>query len=222
MKKYLMEITFAIIICLVIVLILQNKKSEKVEREYYNGLPVTISQVLFLHNTSIPERTVGVSDYVFVAKINKILRTEYKNPTEVQVNLFKKKTITTPYTVYSIDVIENIKGNLITTESIEYMQYGGLDEDKKGYTFMRDTSLLNEGEYYILLAETFGGHGGIIEVTDSNRRIPLGSDYNLESKTIYDTINRYKQAYQNEIIPIYENGQQHERTISKYDINYKE
>lgn len=226
MKKNTMKfiLPIAICICILMGIVAGRRNSTKVNQEYYNGLPLTTSRATFMYDTSTPEKAIGVSDYVFVAKINKILRTEYRDEIEIETGLFQKQKISTPYTIYSINVIENIKGNLKTTEAIEYMQYGGLNEDQKGYTFMSGGSLLNDGEYYILMVNTWGGEGGTIEVAEPSRIISLGSDYNPNLKANIDIIDKYKTAYENEIIPIDENGEkiEIERNISKYDVNYIE
>ena len=59
-----------------------------------------------MYDTSTPERAVGISDYVFVAKIDGIARTEYRNPTTVETGLSSSETRTTPYTVYNIEVAD--------------------------------------------------------------------------------------------------------------------
>lgn len=177
----------------------------------YNNLPLTTSKAMWRFSTDTPEKAIGVSDYVFVAKINKILRTEYKNPVEIETGLFSKEIVTDPYTVYEINVIENIKGNLKNTESIEFMQYGGINEDGKSYTFFENSGLLNVGEYYILLVDVFNDEGDI-ETSDPNRIISLGNDYIDDENSI---ISKYKEAYKNEIIPEEETF----KKSSKYDID---
>ncbi len=180
----------------------------------------TISSGIYMYDTSTPERAVGISDYVFVAKIDGIARTEYRNPTTVETGLSSSETRTTPYTVYNIEVVKNIKGELITSESIEYMQYGGINEDGETYTFMEGTGLLETGKYYILMVDTFEGNGGIIEVTEPNRRILLDDVENDEDVENSELVKRYEEAYKNEYIP--EGAEEETRYVSKYDVNYKE
>lgn len=184
----------------------------------YKGLPVNVSRATYMYDTSTPEQAVGISDYVFVAKINEISRTEYRNPTTVETGLFSSEIRTTPYTFYNIDVIKNIKGELITSESIEYMQYGGINEDGKSYTFIEGTELLEPGKYYIIMADTFGENGGEINVTEPNRRILLEDVKNDEDVDNSEKVKRYEEAYRNEVIP--ENFDNWERYTSKYDVNY--
>lgn len=180
----------------------------------------TISSGVYMYDTSTPERAVGISDYVFVAKIDGIARTEYRNPITVETGLSSSETRTTPYTVYNIEVVKNIKGELITSEPIEYMQYGGINEDGETYTFMEGTGLLETGKYYILMVGTFEGDGGIIEVTEPNRRILLDDVENDEDVENSELVKRYEEAYKNEVIP--EGFEEEDRYISKYDVNYTE
>ncbi len=211
----------AVILFLTIAIIIKfnyNRSIEQSSTEMYKGLPVNVSRATYMYDTSTPEQAVGISDYVFVAKINEISRTEYRNPTTVETGLFSSEIRTTPYTFYNIDVIKNIKGELITSESIEYMQYGGINEDGKSYTFIEGTELLEPGKYYIIMADTFGENGGEINVTEPNRRILLEDVKNDEDVDNSEKVKRYEEAYRNEVIP--ENFDNWERYTSKYDVNY--
>lgn len=119
--------------------------------DQYKELPIYYNDAVYQYDTSTPEKTVGVADYVFVAKINKILRTEYRFPMKVTVDGIEK-TIYDPFTVYDVTIIQNIKGEITEKRNVEVVQYGGLNADKTSYSFMEDMGLLNVGEYYILLA----------------------------------------------------------------------
>ena len=70
------------------------------------------------------------------------------------------------------------------------------------------------------MADTFGGDGGIIEVTEPNRRILLDDVENDEDVENSELVKRYEEAYKNEYIP--EGFYNWERYTSKYDVNYKE
>lgn len=114
-----------------------NTEKYVVEHDYdkYKEVPIDYSYASYAYDTSTPEKAIGFADYVFVAKVNNILRTEYKYPTETVID-GKIKTVYVPYTIYSITVIENIKGEIIKNKDIEIMQYGGLNEDTKSYNFL--------------------------------------------------------------------------------------
>lgn len=212
-KILIIVIVSAIIGALVGVFTINHTENNKT----YNGKPLYTSSAMQMYDTSTPEQAIGISDYVFVAKINKILRTEYTNRMKIEVGFAKTKTVSNPYTIYEINVIENIKGSLRTDIPIEYMQYGGINEDGESYTFMNGGKLLNEGGYYILMVGTWGDkYGETIEVADPNRIVYLGDTYTPNEKS--SLVSEYKSAYQNQIVP----PDFGENVMSKFDINYKE
>lgn len=179
-------------------------------------LPVYSSSAMWMYDTSTPEKAIGISDYAFVAKINKVSKTIYKNPINIEITADGKetKTVYDPYTIYEITVIDNIKGEIITNKSVELMQYGGLNKDGNSYTFLENTKLLTPGNYYILLASVWPEEN-ILEVSEPTRIISLGN--NIKTSESVDKINTYKQAYINQEIP---NGFNSQNIVSKYDLNY--
>lgn len=191
-----------------------NDSNLNKEQSTFNGLPVNISSAYWEYDTSTPEKTIGCNNYAFVAKVNKILRTEYE-----YTNSTDTKPLSTPYTIYEIEVIENIKGELDTSKPIEFKQFGGLEEDGKSYTFIEGGSLLSEGEYYIIMANTWANRNGEdIETSNPDTIISLGENYNTVARN--NTISQYKLAFENEEIP--ERLVNVEKPLSKYDVNYSE
>lgn len=93
---------------------------------------------------------VGYSDHVFVAKVEKNIKTKYDHVERIK--LWKKFGL--PYTQYSLRVIENIKGHIEKNTEILYQQFGGLSIDKKVISLVQGDQLLEEGAYYIIAAST--------------------------------------------------------------------
>ena len=87
-----------------------------------------------------PTQVIGLGDYVFVAKVNELLRTEYRSDT--------------PYSVYSITVIDNLKGKLKKNTPIEFEKFGGITEDRKNIILRQEDSLLDEDAYYLIIASS--------------------------------------------------------------------
>ena len=188
---------------------------------FYKSIPYnTITSVLYMYDTSIPEQAVGISDYVFVAKVNGIARTDYIDTGSVELKLTGNQKKLSPYTVYNVDIVKNIKGELITSEPIEYMQYGGINEDGKGYTYIPGTDFLEVGKYYLLLVNTFRADGGILETSDKYRIILLDDVESDEDVENSELVKKYEEAYKNEYIP--EGAEDETGHISKYDVNYEE
>ena len=172
----------------------QTKEKEKEEinevtysLEYnsadYKDLPRIESEVGYAYDTGSPEKAIGVADYVFIAKINGILRTEYR---------FNTKE---PYTVYSATVIENIKGEIIKDKNIEIFIHGGLNSDKKSYTIFGGIEFLNVGEYYILLPYT--ASDGRLGISNTTSIVELGKSIGSSNSTV----ERYKEAAKSPIAP---------------------
>lgn len=210
-KKFvIMSVVFVLIIVVAVGVYLFYKSIS-----YY-----TITSVLYMYDTSIPEQAVGISDYVFVAKVDGIDRTDYIDTGTVELSLSGNKKIKSPYTVYDIEVVKNIKGELLTSKPIEYMHYGGINKDGKSYTYIPEVRPLETGKYYILLVNTFRENGGALETSDKNRIILLDDVENDEDIENSELVKKYEEAYKNEYIP--EGAEEETRYTSKYDVNYKE
>lgn len=208
-KKVSVIIILSIILSLSGIILINNNNNKK-------EMPIYRSSAMWLYDTSTPEEAIGISQYAFVAKVNKVLRTEYKNPIEVEISADGKetKTIYSPYTIYEITIIDNIKGSLVTNKPIEFMHYGGINKDEDSYTFLDNGKMLVPGNYYILLPSVWNDEN-ILEVSEPSRIIELGK--NLKSSTSVNSINLYKKAYINQIIP---EDFKSNPNISKYDVNY--
>ncbi len=244
MKNKILKIVLKaiIIICIISIIILViNKLRTNKELELDPNLPINYVYPFYAYTFATPEETVGIADYVFVAKVNSIKRIDYRNPVTTSII----KTTYDPYTIYDITVIENIKGELIKTENIELEQKGGLEKDGKSYVFPEGMGLLNVGEYYIILALA-SDTDGTIGIDHHNMVVPLGNidneqEINLikETSTLnsmesinnekekysnseynsFEKVLEYKAAYLNEKVP----GDKIERIISsKYDASYQE
>lgn len=72
---------------------------------------------------------IGMVDYVFVAKTDKLLGTSYKNCREIERDSVDME-IYDIYTDYQIIVIDNIKGKLKKNTTIEIAKEGGVSKDK--------------------------------------------------------------------------------------------
>lgn len=112
-NKIVIASIFIVIVIMIVTILIINKNSTKGN---------TVVTVFWAYDTSTPEKAIECNDYVFVAKINKLLRTEYRNHGEIKTGLFRKETESTPFTIYELEVLENIKGELDTTKPIELAQ----------------------------------------------------------------------------------------------------
>ena len=231
MNKKSIILLLAIILCILVVcifLVLNNKdktktiskdnneiKNENVysiaySEEKYKNLTINYIQPCYAYDISTPEKAIGLADYAFIGKVNKILRTEYRHPTQTVIN-GEIKTVSSPYTIYEVSVIKNIEGTLVTNETIEIAQKGGLEQNQLSYSFFERMGLLNIGEYYIILA--FAQPDGSLLFDNPEFEIPLETD-----STPANVINKYIKASQEQV-----NIANKEKSKSRlYDVEFRE
>ncbi len=90
MKKLILSCVIMFILTIpIFTIIFFNNKEDNIKT--YKGLPVTYENASYRYDTTDPKIAVGVSDYVYIAKVNKILKTDYRNPIEVSEGLIGKK-----------------------------------------------------------------------------------------------------------------------------------
>ena len=179
MKK--IKIILVIILVLEVGVIMLNKINQSFEH-----LPVEKIKGSMVYDMSTKEKSIGAVDNVFVAKINNIVKTVYD---ENDI----------PSTIYEIEVIENIKGNLPSNKTIELTQKGGLNKNQKSYTFYENAYLLEEGQEYIILAFVPFNNGDLV-IHNEHTYIKLDNN-SISKKNSINIVNQYKEAYKNQIIP---------------------
>jgi len=179
MKK--IKIILVIILVLEVGVIMLNKINQSFEH-----LPVEKIKGSMVYDMSTEEKSIGAVDNVFVAKINNIVKTVYD---ENDI----------PSTIYEIEVIENIKGNLPSNKTIKLTQKGGLNKDQKSYTFYENAYLLEEGQEYIILAFVPFNNGDLV-IHNEHTYIKLDNN-SISKKNSINIIKQYKEAYKNQIIP---------------------
>ena len=179
MKK--IKIILVIILVLEVGVIMLNKINQSFEH-----LPVEKIKGSMVYDMSTKEKSIGAVDNVFVAKINNIIKTVYD---ENDI----------PSTIYEIEVIENIKGNLPSNKTIELTQKGGLNKDQKSYTFYENAYLLEEGQEYIILAFVPFNNGDLVIHNEyTYKKLDNNS---ISKKNSINIVDQYKEAYKNQIIP---------------------
>lgn len=102
---------------------------------------------------------IGIADYVFVAKVNDFVETKY--------------LYSSPISVYSVTVVENIKGNLKKNEPIELYKDGGVTEDGKMIMLYENDFLPEKDNYYIFFASA--QKDGWIGISGENTNILINA-----------------------------------------------
>lgn len=181
MKAKRIVIVLLFVVTITISYLLLSKNNQKLE-----NLPVEKIKGSMVYDMSTKEKSIGAVDNVFVAKINNIVKTVYD---ENDI----------PSTIYEIEVIENIKGNLPSNKTIELTQKGGLNKDQKSYTFYENAYLLEEGQEYIILAFVPFNNGDLV-IHNEYTYIKLDNN-SISKKNSINIVDQYKEAYKNQIIP---------------------
>lgn len=169
----------------------------------------------FVYDISDIREAVGIVDYVFVGSIVSNNGTTYEDIVVMEDETGRPKEVGTPYTHYTVQVNDNIKGELKTKAAIEITKHGGVMQDYKGVFLFKNDTLSEVGQTYVFLAYAQPDGSILISGPDSNVQIegilsPL-SEHPLCLKT-NETYIVYETAYENEIIPV-----QRERYTSVYE-----
>lgn len=107
-----------------------------------------------------------------------------------------------------IQVLENIKGELITDKPIPIVKQGGISEKQDAIYLFENDSLPSENSIYIFLA--YAQEDGSLLISGPNSNV-MCNDSNMysinsvseeKSVTEYDEFITYKDANDNEIIPV--------------------
>lgn len=128
------------------------------------------------------EEVVGSADNVFIAIVK-----EYKGTINVSVG--------TPATIFVVEVIENIKGNLIKKIDIELTKSGGLTKKRKSKAIYIGDIMPKVNEYYVF--SIFVQLDGKILSTGPNSSIKIENYQNLHEDPKY---KEFVEAYENEVV----------------------
>jgi hypothetical protein len=139
-------------------------------------LPVSIVTHQYIYDISNKYETMGMSDYVFVGTVEKMEGYSYT------------KSENCPYTLYSILVDQNLKGELPIGDSVIIQKIGGMDKSKQYMVIEEDDIFfLEEGKRYIFAACV--NKEGILNIPSPNRVIEFENE---------DVLQEYEEAIENE------------------------
>lgn len=162
-------------ICMGIVLVLAGCGNKEKEIE--------ISEVMGSYTIDVYsyEELAGNADYVMIGKVVEELGVEYKWPVMKENEDGTQKELTKPYTQYSVEVIENLKGELSQEKPITITKKGGITKDGNFCDLYESDTLPVEGNEYVFYI--YAQEDGRNLVAGPNSSIPL-SDNRKELSTI--------------------------------------
>ena len=113
------------------------------------------------------------------------------------------------HTNYTVNVIENIKGELVTEQSISITKQGGVSENQDAVYVFENDELPVANNTYIFLAYAQEDGSLLISGPNSNVLYNNAETYSTTSTSAYQ---EYKTAVENEVIPV-----ERERFTSVYE-----
>ena len=144
---------------------------------------IEISEVMGCYTIDVHsyEALAGNADYVMIGKVVDELGVDYKWPVMKENEDGTQTELTKPYTKYSVEVIENLKGELSQEEPIIITKKGGITKDGKFCDLYESDTLPVEGNEYVFYV--YAQEDGRNLVSGPNSSIPL-SDNRKELSTI--------------------------------------
>ncbi|TYV00381.1 cell surface protein [Listeria monocytogenes] len=202
MKKttFMIIILIISVFCIACFLIVNTyfNKNEVKERE----VPIHSIHADYTLDVNNPNEVVGGSDYVFVGKVIENTGTTYKNKTPLEQEDGSIKYIGEAFTNYKIEVISNMKNELVTNKEITLAKQGGIREDGSAYDVFEDDLLPEAGKIYIFTAYT--QDDGSLLVAGANSTISFDEQTkNIDTpKELAKTeeVQEYENAVDNQIL----------------------
>jgi hypothetical protein len=170
-----------------------NKPLDVGTGEHLNNLPIERMAGTFIVDVDNPKELVGDAYFVFVAKVisqdgyvSKHVNLQETEPGEVEDSGL-------PYTNYSVNVIENMKGKLVLNTTIPLQKFGGLNEAGDAYVLFENDELPVVGETYIFVAYAENDGSIIVSGPNSNQKVAAAKDIKkMKSNTEIDKLEQVK------------------------------
>ncbi|HHW70202.1 MAG TPA: hypothetical protein GX392_02510 [Clostridiales bacterium] len=144
------------------------------------NIPVSKLHGSFSINFDNINELVGDADYVFVGAVISEDGTEYKHPVMGESEDGEEYEIASPYTNYTISVLDNIKGELVTDTEIPIQKAGGLAQDGSQYFVYEEDELPKQGSVYVFYAYAQPDGSLLVSGPNSNEKI------NVKAKAVTD------------------------------------
>lgn len=148
MKKVKLYSIYALSFLLVISGFFLVKENHHIETDYskINDIEyVDSNHAIDINNMY---EVTGFADYVFVAKIVEQKETVYRNVNKTSSG----RTTGIPYTEYTVEVLDNLKGNLKKNTPFSLYKFGGKSKSGEHVILQKGDTFFESGKYYIIMA----------------------------------------------------------------------
>jgi hypothetical protein len=202
-KKIAIAILLLVAVAATVFVILHLNAMKRMD---ISKMPIEYASNIYLVDQRIPENVVGISDYVFIGRVEAKPTFEYD--------------VRETWTVYQVQVLDNIKNKLTTEDIVKIVKWGGPRMDGSAFDLNEGDIILKQGGIYLFNVMTredgslnAGGPGTTIVISEENDK-KLESVDALEQTDIF---KRYVKAYKNQVT----NDSFPENLTSKYDATNK-
>lgn len=191
-----------LVFCLILTLMLcftgcSSALSDEEIAEYIGTTkyPTETYRVSYSIDVTDLREVVGDSDYVIIAEVKSYVATTYS-------------VTGIPLTEYTIQVIENVKGELDSSKEINLIKEGGINEKNTAFVVYEGDLLPQIGKTYIFCL--YGQSSGAIRACGQNYTLAIEDTSNYKNEINYLNILN---AYNNEIVS------ERTRYSSKYEVS---
>lgn len=130
-----------------------------------------------------PREVVGYGDYVFVARVDEEIKNVHISAEDLDPGI--------PMTIYSITVIDNLKGKIKKNTPVELSKIGGISSSSKMVTLLEGDIILEEDQYYILVAAG-NDDGSIVQAVATGAvKLDVTSEEEIVSSQAYKDYEKY-------------------------------
>ncbi|MBC1534285.1 cell surface protein [Listeria seeligeri] len=186
-----------------------NTNAEKADTTEEKKIPTYSIQADYTVNVDNPNEVVGDSDYVFVGKVKSETGTTYKNKVPLEKEDGTVGYVGEAFTHYEVEVLSNLKNELVTNQVIPIDKQGGIREDGSAYDVFDDDQLPEAGKVYIFTAYT--QDDGSLLVAGANSTI------SFDEKT--KNIDSEKEVNKTEEVQLYEEAVDNQVMIDEDNLN---
>jgi hypothetical protein len=160
-KKFFLLTVATFALCIIIFMIHDYNKVKDI-----GSLPISYVGTTYAIDVDDLCVLTGYSDYVFIGQVEETLRTDNSNYL--------------PKTYYSVNVLDNLKGELPLNEPVMIGKDGGLTKKRDIYVIFENDIMPEENGIYIFIALV--GSKGELSISGRNSTILIESASSIQTK----------------------------------------
>ncbi|MDR0488886.1 MAG: hypothetical protein LBG99_05740 [Propionibacteriaceae bacterium] len=159
-------------------------------------LPIDRIRASYVIDVGNKNEVAGLADYVFAGRVISNNKTIYEDVIEMETEEGGTRLVGSPYTEYTIEVVDNIKGKLKKNKPITMLKDGGVSMDLDAVFLYEADELPEPGRYYIFIG--FAQSDGALLISGPGSNLLLTAK-NKQEIVSSDEYKAYKKAVQNEV-----------------------